>query len=482
MGWLVVVMVAQQQSLDFSFGPDSSPNRASVTGMSRIANAFVEPDYQGKNGVRYAIHTDPGLTQFVDYSEDTVRGHFIIGSALYVVAGETLYKTSSGGAATALGTVAGSRPIIADVNRASPPQAAIVADANVYELQADVLLPFQDTDLPPGVHSVTYMNQRFIFGLQNGLFYVTGLNSTSVDALAFSEAEGRPDNGVRVISYSNRLFYFGTKTTELWSDSGASPFPYERDSNFIERGCLEGAKMSICVLDDALTFVDDRGKVCKFSGYSPVVISNNEVERDIQRTMTAQATDQIEAFVWATAGHEFYAISGPDWSWVYDTANQLWHEKFSYESERWQGRTYIRVFNKHLVGSNTTGVLMEMDFDTRTELGDHLIVETISPILGPWPASVIWDAVIVDMEFGVGDGTTDEHSGLPSAMLSWSSDGGASWSAERFHPLGPLGDRKRRMRFNRLGMSDWQGRMYKLRISAPVKRVIIEAKALVRVV
>src|SRR5262245_47486346 len=152
--------MAEQQELSFLFGPDSNPNRASVTGISRVANAFVEPDYQGKNGVRYAIHTDPGLEPFVDYSEATIRGHFTIGSALYVVAGETLYKTTSGGAATSIGTVAGTRPIIADINRASPPQAAIVADAQVYELQADVLQTWQDTDLPSGVHSVTYMDQR----------------------------------------------------------------------------------------------------------------------------------------------------------------------------------------------------------------------------------------------------------------------------------------------------------------------------------
>jgi hypothetical protein len=471
--------MVDQQALAFSFGPDSNPSRSSATGLSRIVNAFVEPDYQGKNGVRYSIHTDPGLEQFVNYSQDTIRGHFLIGSALYVVAGENLYKTTSGGGFTLIGPVVGTRPIIADVNRAFPPQAVIVADTTVYELQADVLQTFQDPDLPSGVHSVTYSDQRFIFGLQNGLFYLSDINTTAVDALAFAEAEARSDDGVRVIAYSNRLWYFGAKTVELWSDTGATPFPYQRDSNFIERGCL--AKNSIAVLDEALAFVDDRGKVCKFSGYQPVVISNNAVERDIQATMSAQASDQIEAFVWSTAGHEFYVISGSDWTWVYDTANQLWHQKSSYLTERWQGRTYIRAFDRNLVGSNDTGILMDMSFDVLDENGDHLIVEAVSPILGPWPNAVIWDAIIIDMEMGVGDGTAVVHSAMPQAMLSWSSDGGVAWSAERFAPLGELGNRQIRLRYNRLGQSSWQGRMYKLRISAPVRRVIIEAKALVRV-
>jgi hypothetical protein len=153
------------QNVPFSFGPNTSPGKSRFSGDGRLINAFVEPETDAKGGVRYTIHADPGLTGFAEFDETNIRGIFKINSALYVVSGESLYRVTAGGASTSLGTVAGDKPVIVAINaNATAPQAVIVADNTVYELQADILQTFQDADLGEGVHSVAFLDGYFIIG------------------------------------------------------------------------------------------------------------------------------------------------------------------------------------------------------------------------------------------------------------------------------------------------------------------------------
>jgi hypothetical protein len=464
------------QNIPFTFGPNSAPGKSRFTGDGRLINAFVEPVEDAKGGVRYAIHADAGLDSFAEPGGDNFRGAFKIGSALYVVSGEALYKVTAGGASTSLGTIAGDKPVIVAVNaNSTAPQAVIVADTQVYELQADVLEEFQDADIGEGVHSVAFMDSYFIIGLRSGIFQLTGLSDTSIAALDFATAEGRPDPGVRIFVHERRMWYFGTETIEVWVNTGNASFPFERDSAFIERGCL--SKHSVVAFDNTIAFVDDKARVVKLNGYTPTVISTPEVERDINRTKKAQRSEEIEGFVWFDAGREFYVLSGPDWTWVYDASTQLWHQKKSHLSSRWVGRGYINAFDKHLVGSIDDGVLYEMSHDYQDEDGSPLIMDLRSSIIGPWPARVSWLEIAIDMEMGVGNSSDAD----PKVMISWSDDAGATFSAERFKALGATGEYSKSVRCHGCGMSDRRGRVVRLQCSAAVNRAVIQGAAVVEV-
>ena len=128
------------QNVPFTFGPNTSPGKSRFAGDGRLINAFVEPEEDAKGGVRYSINADPGLASFAEVEETNFRGAFKVNSSLYAVMGETLYKVTAGGAASSLGPITGDKPVIVAVNaNTTAPQAAIVADNQVYELQADVL-------------------------------------------------------------------------------------------------------------------------------------------------------------------------------------------------------------------------------------------------------------------------------------------------------------------------------------------------------
>lgn len=60
----------------------------------------------------------------------------------------------------------------------------------------------------------------------------------------------------------------------------------------------------------------------------------------------------------------------------------------------------------------------------------------------------------------------------PVLLVSWSDNGGKTWSPERSMPLGRLGDYTRRAKLTRAGTGNSVGRTFRIRISAGVARAI----------
>lgn len=461
-------------------GPGSDPARSKVMGEPVQYNAFAEASEQGKGP--YALYTDPGLEAYVTISATgTTRGLFNVGSQLYAVINEGLYSISLAGTATLIGTVLGSNPVIVAVNKkAGTPQAAIVADSVVYTLENNTLATFADADLPSQVHSCAYLDGYTIFGTLNGRFYITGLNDHTVDALDYTTAEGDPDNGVRAFVAGRDLLYFGDQSTEVYTNTGNADFPFERlGGGFMPVGCK--AKHSVASFDNSVLWVDNHARVVRMQSYTAVRVSNHGVERDIQRTIDAGRANEIEAFTYTEGGHEFYQLSGPDWTWVLDAASKLWHPKRSHGETRSNIRHYIRDHDRHVVGDNTAGRLYLMKMSARDEAGDPLVTTIHTPVISEPGAGIVWDSLFIDAQMGVGRGT-DDHAETPLLSLRWSDDGFQTWKGPRERSLGGLGQYGGRIQFNDLGSSSLQGRAYEISISAPVERCVVSAHAAVRYV
>lgn len=466
-------------TIKIPLGPGSDPARAKVMGEPMQVNAFAEASDQGK--APFALFTDPGLTEYVSFgSELHTRGLFSLAGKLYVVADEHLYSVNTAGTTTLIGTILGTASVIVAINKKTThPQACIIADSNRYILENDVLSEMADADLPAGVHSVAYLDGYGIFGLYDGTFYISSLNSfDSIDALDFAEAEGDPDGGVRVFVSGRDFYYFGEKSTEVWQNTGNTDFPFERlPGGFFPVGCK--SKYTPCNFDNSVVWVDDAGRVVRAESYTAKRISNHGVERDIQRTIDEGRAGEMEAFVYREGGHEFYFLNGPDWTWVYDAASKLWHPKKSHGLDRSKIRQYIRSGDRHIVGDDTAGKLHIMSMDAYDEAGGHLVTELQSPVIAEPGAGLIWDSLLIDVQMGVGRGT-DVHSATPLMSLRWSDDGCQTWKGPRERSLGGLGQYGGRIQFNDLGASNLQGRAWKFSVSAPVERCVVSAHAVVR--
>jgi hypothetical protein len=63
----------------------------------------------------------------------------------------------------------------------------------------------------------------------------------------------------------------------------------------------------------------------------------------------------------------------------------------------------------------------------------------------------------------------------PAVMVDYSDDGGANFEGERTAKLGKIGERRQRVKWDKWGLVDVQGRIWRFRISAAVLRGVIEA-------
>lgn len=451
-----------------SLATRSNPARYGHEGATRLVNAYAEnAGEDAKSPLN--IHAVDGLSAFASLSSATggVRAALALSDAeLYAVIGRGLFRIDPAGSATLLGGIPTDGLVTMARNRESPPVIAIASRGLVYYLRAGVLTQNTDAELPP-VNSVTGLDGYFVFLCDDGRRFASGLDSTEVSALDFASAESNPDPGVRVATRGRDLVTFGTRSCEFDQNNGGETWPFQR-TTAIEVGCKAAA--SVATIDQTLAWVAHDNTVRILDGYQAKEISTHAVVRFIE---SHGDPSQLSATSWYRSGHTFYALSGANGTWVYDLKTGDWHERKSYGMDRWRCGLTVPFANRILAGDYASPTLYILDPDAYDEDGTDLVMTVQLPPVHGWPYRMVHQALHVDVVPGVGIVTATEYLANPQLMMDYSDDGGATWSTQRFAALGRAGDRLRRVRFNRLGMS--RSRIYRLSISAAVARSIVSA-------
>lgn len=443
----------------------SNPARHGHAGAARLINAYAEDAGEdAKNGVN--IHCVDGLAAFseVDIAEGCRAALILDDNTLYVVIGRGLYKFDQGGSATYIGGIPTAGTVTMARNRADPPVVAVVSDGLVFYCQNDALTQNTDADLPP-VNSVTCVDGYFVFMCDDGRRFASGVDATTVDALDYAKAESNPDPGVRIASRGRDVVSFGSRSIEFDQNSGGETWPFSR-TTAVEVGCL--APGSVATLDQTLAWVAHDGTVRRLNGYTPERISTYAVERFISshanpRTLTACA--------WSRDGNVFYSLSGENGTWEFNQTTGRWHERQSYGLARWRGAVAVQFGTKIIVGDYASPTLYEMSPTYLDEASAEIVMEVHTPPVHGFPYRLRHNALFLDVVPGVGRATAASHIANPMIMMDYSDDGGATWSTQRTAPLGREGDRLRRVRWNRLGVS--RSRTYRFSVSASVARTLV---------
>jgi hypothetical protein len=340
------------------------------------------------------------------------------------------------------------------------------------------LVANDDSDIPLAT-SLTWQDGYFIVTkLGTGDFYISALDDiTDWDATDLANAESDPYDLVAAYSVRRQLALFGRNNTEIWYNSGASDFPFDPITGaIIPNGC--SAPHSIAEADGSLIWLDNFRRVVQTEGYYARTISTIPLNQELQSY--GDVSDAI-GFSYSQDGHTFYQITFPSArkTWVYDLTTGLWHQRASFpelphgEFNRHRANCYVYFNGKHLVGDYETGQIYELDPNTYDDNSGQNIIATRR-------AEAVHDTRVnlfhheFELEFEAGTGLVETQQGDdPQAMLRWSDDGGHSWSNEIWRDIGKIGKYKSRARWQRLGVS--RERIYEVRISDPIKRVILAA-------
>lgn len=439
----------------------------------RTVNLYPVIDQMGKEVS--ALYGTPGLSLFSTAGSGPGREVFAsTNGRFFVVSGSQLFEIDAVGGATARGSLdTSSGNCLITENRT---QLCISDGTSLYVLTyaTNAFAKVTDPDLP-SVGTVTYIDGYFAANQNSsGRFYISDINNgLSWNALQFASAESSPDVLLRVINAVGQLWLFGEKSTEIWTNTGASPFPFERISGaVIEVGIL--SPYSALPLDNSVFWIgNDRngaGIVYRAAGFSPQRISTDPIDRIIQ-TATNQAA--IKAFSYQEDGHTFYCLTGGGLptTLCYDLNTQQWHER-AYLSNGGQTQALQSsagyAFGRVLVGDRLTGKIYEQKLDFYTDNGDPIQRERIYTHIVDEDRRIRYNKLVIGFETGVGLQTGQGTNPLVSMQLS--KDGARTWSEFFNASIGRVGEYMTKVAFRRLGIAEQM--TFRIRISEPVKVAI----------
>lgn len=370
----------------------------------------------------------------------------------------------------AVDTLSGTDRIDIFKNNATTPDVVVVSNAGVYEYDSSVpeLVDYTDNDIGSPTCGCSHLGW-FFFGYGNGDIQASDLNSTNLNTLNKARTESNPDGCIRLWSQDGYLFAAGKSSIEVWGDPvNDTGFPLNRQGFNIVPGLIGPDAIAGWEPEfgNPPIYVASDSTVRWLRGSTPEKISPPDLDRLIAGT---EDKSQLEAFVYISGGHPFWQLNGPSFSWVFAVNNLTWHERQSYLSNKSRLLRSCFAFDKWIVGDTSAGYLGEPDHTLRTEYEAPLIAEAESLPVEAFPNRIRVARAEFDMTTGVGSSTGADPIGVdPTVEISWSDDGGYSWTNPWQRKLGKAGETDQRIRVNNTGLSGPKGRRWRITVSNPV--------------
>lgn len=449
----------------------SYEHRSRQVASRRLVNCFAEQmPTQGKSPL--CLLKAAGINPWTTLPTGSARGMGVYLGQLYVVAGSTLYRVSSAGAVTSIGSVSGSgRVTMASIDTASGgKQLVIVCEPNGYVYDGSTLVQITDTDFTGwGAVTVDSVDNFALFVEPNsGRWFASDVkDATSVGGLSFATAEGAPDNLLTLLVDHRQIFLFGEDSVEIWYNAGGDPdFPFLRETNgYIEVGCA--ARGSPAKADNTVFWLDNHRIARRLNDYVPQRISTHAVEQAWSEYSTVA---DAWAFTFVQEGHWFYVLNFPTAgaTWNYDIATGEWHERRSRHADGhegvWRVSAAAYCYGLNIVGDSASGALGTIDPEVYTEWGNTMRMEWTYPAVYSDGKRAFHRRLQITFEAGVG--LTTGQGSDPEVMLYASDDGGVTFDAIPNRTIGAIGEYRKRAVWQRLGSS--RDRVYRGAISDPV--------------
>jgi len=415
----------------------------------------------------YILEGYHGKELFGTSSLGTDRGMFEHTGILYKVTGTHLYSVSSTGVHTELGIITGTgRCIFAPIGE----NIVIETEGTRYQWDGTSITQITDGDLEAG-QGIAHLNSQIIYGGEGGRFGVSDVgDATSINGLNYATAESNADNLVRPYTFNQVAYMMGEKTIELWWNSGQGNPPLDRfEGGIVDVGL--SAFYSVANDDSNIYFLgDDRQVYAMRGGASAVLepVSPQPINREIRR--------------YTTISDAFGYCVNHDGQWIYvltfPTENKTWAfpaggEPFELSSGIFGGRditnSYAYAFGKHLVADYRNGNIYELKDDVYTDNGEEIIrIRDSAPIHGGLVGQVgAWlemDRLEIIME--TSQGLLTGQGSNPVVMVSFSDDGGKTFSNEMWVEAGSIDEKIWRVELFALG--GFYQRIIRLKVSDPI--------------
>jgi hypothetical protein len=444
--------------------------RSLIAAAQRQVNLYAEanpPD----SPVPFTYYGTPGLTVWT-----TIPGigpvrllYTARNGDLFGVRGGKLYRYNAGWIELAtLSTVSG--PVVAADNGIHAVFVDGTLNAPTVKL-SDYSVGSMSGDGWYGANFVAFLDGRLVFNRPDTQqFYWTGTYALTLDPLDFASAEGVPDKLLALLVDHREIWLFGDRSTEKFYSSGAADSPFSRlNGVFIEQGIV--AKHSAASINNGIAWLganEQGGGVVWFSGGGdPQRISTHAMEEEFRSYPTME---DAFSFVYQQGGHTFYVLTFPTAgkTWVFDAATSQWAERAYRDTlnnlTRHRANCHAYYKGMNLAGDWQDGRVYKLDLDATSDDGAEIVrIKDFPHSVSADGARMFYQRFRLDAEMGVGNATEAD----PQVWLSWSDDGGHTWSSTLVRSLGKIGEYKRRAEWQRLGSG--YDRIWRIETTAKAK-------------
>lgn len=462
-------------------GP-SYRSQSPIADQEELINLYPEKMESPGASTQWALYPVPGYENISTATAGPGKGHFFENSREFAVIGTQFIEIDETGTQTVRGTVAtDSNPATISSNGDGGGELFITSGGNGY-LFTLATNTFASIAALAGLATMGAFLDGFFLALDanTSTFYISDLlDGSTWDPTQFAQRSIGSDNWV-AMGVANRLIYLlGSQTSEVWYNTGASPFPFApHPSGLLQYGC--GAAFSLKVVSGVLMWVSatssGQGDVMQTGGFSPERISTNAVEFALDGYSTI--ADAI-GDTYNEAGHTFYKLTFPraDVTWCYDVEAGLWHKRGTWDQMSNDFGAQRACFHAFAFGEHRTldlasAQLLRQSTDIAVDVDDiELVRERSAPCLVFENRRLFFDSFELFMETGLG--LQSGQGSDPQVMLQISNNGGKTWGNELWRSAGAVGEYGKRVRWLRCGSG--RKRVFRIRMSDPVPYRIMGA-------
>lgn len=415
--------------------------RSVIANAQRCVNLYPEINPETSQApVPVTHYYTPGLTLRATItpplSSPIVRGLYRTSKGnLYAVVGGSIYYISSTWTVTFMGNIpAATTPVSFSDNGTIVVMVTGAVSAGWWWNDGAVTFTAISDPNFIGSATVQFLDGYFVFALAfTSQFYLSPYywNGTSpFDPTQIASKTGGSDPIVAVAVVRRELWLIGSLTSEVWYNTGAADFPFERQPGvFVEHGTA--ATYSVAAADVALFFLSQdrqgRGIVFRLNDYQTSRISTHAIEKEIQSYSTI--ADAI-GFTYQQDGHTFYFLTFPtaNRTWVYDMSTNQWHERVwtnpaDSSENRHLANAMAFAYGYNVAGDWRNGRIYTMDLGVYTDNGDPIVRRRSFPHFVYGGKRISYASFTADMEVG----TELSVVGTPAVSLRWSDKRGATW-------------------------------------------------------
>lgn len=374
-----------------------------------------------------------------------------------VVSGTELYRMTSAGVSTLVGSIPGTGlvDIAGTVDSAGLSSILLVRNNVLYHTTGVGVTVVAIPDGQP-VSSVATINGYFIFSISlTQRFYWLEPGSLIVDPLNFASAERIPDPIKSVNVVSDEIWFLGLSGPEVWTATGDLDAPFQRVSGRVyNEGCHSRDTVVTTSIGGlpSLLWVTDAKAVVKTQG-QPQKVSNESIE-EILKT-----SDNLSAWAFRYNRHDFYVISSELFTVVYDISMDQWSRWDTYLLPYWVAQTGFQRSSTVTVGDSTSNKLYILE----EGFGDDEL-PVIREVAG-FLRGTLKPVQIAEVIAYTNSGWAPSYLSTPVLELRWSDDRGGTWTDYVSATLGAKGDYVYRVSYRNLGLLRSPGRIFEFKMS-----------------